>query len=130
MNEFERQLIESPRLPTLPGVAQRVLELCNQDNGDLIELADTISYDPSVTTRVLRLINSAMYGLAREIISIREAVLYLGFNAVRSVALSFSLVRSLHGEESEELRGVWHTSLMNALAARRLAHEMGGWDEE
>jgi diguanylate cyclase (GGDEF)-like protein len=131
MNEFERRLINSPNLPTLPAVAQRVLELCNRDDTDLIQLGDTISLDPGVTTRVLRLINSPIYGLAREIVSIREAVLYLGFNAVHSVALSFSFVRSLGpGPGTEGLAELWQTSLMNALAARRLTHEVGGWDGE
>jgi diguanylate cyclase (GGDEF)-like protein len=133
MHEFERQLLESPDLPTLPAVAQRVLELCNQVDTDLILLSNTISADPSIATRILRLINSPAYGLAREIVSIREAVLYMGFNSVRSVALSFSFLRSLRDGQAATVDGlndVWRTSLMNALAARRLAQEVGGWDGE
>ena len=133
MNEFERRLIESPDLPTLPAVAQRILELCNQVDIDLIHLSNTISADPAITTRILRLINSPAYGLTREIVSIREAVLYLGFNAVRSVALSFSFLRSLREGHTPSVKGlneVWRTSLMNALATRRLAQEVGGWDGE
>jgi diguanylate cyclase (GGDEF)-like protein len=133
MNEFERRLIESPDLPTLPAIAQRILELGNQVDTDLIHLSNTISADPSIATRILRLINSPAYGLPREIVSIREAVLYLGFNAVRSVALSFSFLRSLregHVPSVDGLNELWRTSLMNALATRRLAQEVGGWDGE
>ena len=133
MNDFERELIGSRNLPTLPAVAQRILEVCSRDETDLIELANTVSYDPAIATRVLRLINSPAYGLCREIVSMREAVLYLGFNAVRSVALSFSLIRCFRGPDgasNEGLDELWRTALAGALAARRLAQEVGGWDGE
>ena len=133
MNDFERHLIGSPSLPTLPAVAQRILEVCSRDETDLIELSNTISYDPAIATKVLRLINSPAYGLCREIVSMREAVLYLGFNAVRSIALSFSILRTFRGEDGPSTEGLdelWRTSLAGALAAQRLAREVGGWDSE
>jgi diguanylate cyclase (GGDEF)-like protein len=133
MNEFERQLIGSRSLPTLPAVAQRILEVCSRDESDLIDLSNTISYDPAIATRVLRLINSPAYGLCREVVSMREAVLYLGFNAVRSVALSFSFIHSFKGPDGPSAQGfneLWRTSLASGLAARRLAQELGGWDGE
>ena len=133
MNDFERQLIGSPRLPTLPAVAQRILEVCSRDETDMIELSNTISYDPAIATKVLRLINSPVYGMCREIVSMREAVLYLGFNAVRSVALSFSFIRTFRGGDGPSMEGLddlWRTSLAGALAARRLGQEVGGWDGE
>ncbi|MFQ5696692.1 MAG: HDOD domain-containing protein [Myxococcota bacterium] len=131
MNDLERKLLGSPSLPTLPVVAQRILELLQDSDVDLSRVASVLSCDSSLTARVLRMINSPLYGLARPVVSLREAVLYLGINAVRSVALSFSFISTFPpGSEGQALEDLWRTSLMNALAARRLAGEVGGWDAE
>lgn len=132
MNDLERKLLDSPTLPTLPAVAQRVLELLRDEDADLRQLAEVIACDPSLTAKMLRLINSSLYGMSREIVSLREAVLYLGMNAVRSVALSFSFLAGMRplGPNVPELVDLWRLSLMNALASRRLATEAGGWDPE
>lgn len=132
MNALERRLVQSPTLPTIPRVAQRLLQVLEGEEIDLAELAELISLDPGLSVRVIRLINSPMYGLSREIVSLRDAVLYLGLSSVRSVALSFSFLSAFSKgpEEDERVHQLWHTSLMNALATRRLAAEIGGWDPE
>ncbi len=132
MNALESRLLASPSLPTLPRVAQRVLELARRDDADLGELARAIGTDPALATKLLRLINSPMYRMTREVTSLRDAALYLGMNAVKSVALSFSLIHKLRGggDGSTLLDALWRASLLNALAARRLAREVGGWDPE
>lgn len=132
MNELERKLLQSPSVPTVPRVAQKLLDLLNQGEVELSQLADLISVEPSLTVKIIRLINSPLYGLAREITSLRDAVLYLGLNSIRSVALSFSFFSTFSRNPSggERLDALWRTSLMNALAARRLANELGGWDVE
>lgn len=132
MNQLELKLIKSPSVPTLPRVAQKLLELLNQKDVELSQLADLISVDPGLSMKVIRLINSPLYGLAREISSLRDAVIYLGMNAVRSVALSFSFLSAFPSghRKGDPLDALWRTSLMNALAARRLASELGGWDVE
>jgi diguanylate cyclase (GGDEF)-like protein len=131
VNALETRLLASPSLPTLPRVAQRVLELARRDDADLGELARAIGTDPALATKLLRLINSPMYHMTREVTSLRDAALYLGMNAVKNVALSFSLIHKLRGDDNSELLdALWRASLMNALAARKLATEVGGWDPE
>ena len=132
MNSFERNLIASPNLPTIPRVAQRLLGLLNRDDVGISELAEVIRTDTALAAKVIRLINSPIYGLSARICSLDDAVLYLGLKTVRSVALSFSLMSSFRtGEHTvETLNGFWRTSLMNALAARRIASELGEWDPE
>ena len=132
MNELERKLVRSSSVPTIPRVAQKLLELLNREDFELWQIADLISVEPSLTIKVIRLINSPFYGLAREITSLRDAVLYLGLNAVRSIALSFSFLSAFPHDKSrgERLDALWRMSLMSALAARRLANEVGGWDGE
>lgn len=130
MNEFERSLIERPSLPTVPVIAQRLLELVDQSAG-LEELAEVIALDPALSAKIVRVINSSMYAMSRDITSVREAVLYLGTGPVTSIALSFSFVSCLrHPDGDRELEQLWRSSLMTSLAARRLALEVGGWDME
>lgn len=132
MNDFERRLIESPKLPSIPGVAQRLLELLNNEETELAELADVISRDPALTAKIIRLINSPFYGISREVSSLQTAVLYLGYQSVRSVALSFSLFSAFQTDPAarKKLDILWLTSLMTGIAARRLAAETGNWEPE
>ena len=131
MNEFERNLIESASLPTVPAIAQRLLELIDDEGAGLEELAEVIAVDPALSAKIVRVINSSMYAMSREVTSVREAVLYLGTNSVCSIALSFSFVSSLRVPDGDrEIEQLWQTSLMTSLAARRLALEVGGWDCE
>ncbi|MEE9281734.1 MAG: HDOD domain-containing protein [Myxococcota bacterium] len=130
VNEFERSLIENPSLPTVPAIAQRLLQLMEEGAG-LEELAEVISVDPALSAKIVRVINSSMYAMSREITAVREAVLYLGTASVTSIALSFSFVSSFRSPNGDrELEQLWQSSLMTSLAARRLALEVGDWDSE
>lgn len=127
MNELERRLLSSPTPPSLPDTAPHILELLEGDAVGFDGLGEAIGRDPSLCPKILRLINSPVFGTNHEVTSLRDAMLYLGTNAVRSIALCFSVLSALReGGRSDER--IWHTSLMNGLAARRLATEVGGWD--
>lgn len=131
MNDLERSLIESPRLPSPPVVAQRILELIENEDAGVTDLAEIIALDPALCAKLLSVINSAAYGMARQVTTVRQAVLFLGMKSVRSIALSFSFVSQLRGLPSKGgLDQLWHTSLMMGIAARRLALEIGEWDSE
>ncbi len=131
MNEFERSLIEARSLPTVPAIAQRLLELLADESVGLEELAEVIAIEPSLSAKIVRIVNSPMYAMSREISSVREAVLYLGTNSVSSIALSFSFVSAFREQDRDGgIERLWQTSLMTALTARRLALEIGAWDSE
>jgi diguanylate cyclase (GGDEF)-like protein len=131
VSDLERKLTHSRGLPTLPEVAQRILAIREDDGADLSQLPSILADDPDLSADVLQLINSPMYGLTRQIGSLREAVLYLGEKAVGSLALAFCCVRALRSSGvPDALAPMWHCSLMNGLAARRLANEVGGWEAE
>jgi HD-like signal output (HDOD) protein/GGDEF domain-containing protein len=130
MNEFEERLLASPSLPTIPQVAQRLLELLERD-APVGELAAAIALDASLTAQLLRSVNSSMYGLRREVTSVQESLVYLGTNTVRTIALSFAFVGGLRQDGiSQELDAHWRACLMTALAARRFAKALDTWDSE
>lgn len=128
MNQFEQTLLASTRLATLPSVAQRLLDLSSEPEANAERLTDAIEADECLPDRIVRLVNSAMYGMSREIETLREAIAYLGLDTVRSVALSLSFVAAVRPARAEPLLdSLWCTSLMKALAARRLASSSGDW---
>jgi len=74
-------------IPTMPEAALAVVRMSNDLNANASVIADKISYDQSLTARVLRLSNSAYYGLPRQITSLQDAVVMLGMKTVRHLAL-------------------------------------------
>jgi diguanylate cyclase (GGDEF)-like protein len=108
-------------LPTLPAVAIRVLQLCQSDDLDLGKIAATISQDPALSAKVLRLVNSPVFALRNEVRTVPHALALLGLNAVRTLALSFSLVRDLRKSQQSGLNIYWKRSIISAVAARELA---------
>jgi len=81
------------KLPTLPGVAIKILHAMQRETPNLSEISEVISADSSLSAKVLRVVNSPFYGLSNKISSVHQAIVYLGLNAVKNLALSFSLLR-------------------------------------
>lgn len=114
-------------LPRLPSVACELLG-GEMDALDLPDLARRIAADQALAARVLRLANSPFYGLARQVGSIEEAVMVLGFRAVRSLvvwAALASTVVGLHPGTGFDTRRFWRHSIAAAVAARQVARVAG-----
>src|SRR5512145_2510432 len=108
------------RLPTLPGVAVKILQAMQRDTPSLKEISDIISTDTSLSAKVLQVVNSPFYGLATKISSVSHAMTYLGLNTVKNLALSFSLMQHLRKNNQHVLNYVqfWKDSLVGAVAAK------------
>ena len=107
-------------LPTLPGVALKIIETVKDENANLDELGRILSLDPPLSGKILRLINSAFYALPAKVTSISHAVKLLGINAVKKVALGFSLLRLIKSNTKEEFNyaAFWRDSVMSAIVCR------------
>jgi len=117
--------IETSRsLPTLPHILLQLIDICNQDEKGIRDLSKVINKDPSISERLLRLVNSAYYSLKQKITSIDQALLLLGMDAVKNIALSSSVYQVFNrpGRKSAfNLKMFWWHSLSCASIARRLA---------
>jgi HD-like signal output (HDOD) protein len=91
------------KLPTLPGVAIKILQAMQREAPDIGEIAEVISADAPLSANVLRVVNSPFYGLSNKITSVHHAMVYLGLNTVKTLALSFSLLRGLRPRERAHL---------------------------
>jgi putative nucleotidyltransferase with HDIG domain len=114
-------------IPSLPEVVNRILEIIGKPNTPASEIAKLISYDPGLTTKILRMVNSAAYGFQRQISSIQHGIMILGFNTVRGLVLSasiFKMFEGQHGEKGLDHRKFWEHSLGTAVAARLMAQEL------
>jgi diguanylate cyclase (GGDEF)-like protein len=119
------RLAKCADLPSMPAVAVQILDRCQRDEPDMVEIAKLISSDPALSAKVLRLTNSPMYGLKCEVRTVSHAICLLGLSAVRPLALSFSLVKGLRDRDKKSLTWFWRRSMLAAVAARELAAAIG-----
>lgn len=114
---------EVAELTTPPAVAMRAVELAGDDRFSSHELSRLISGDPALSAKLLRLANSAYYGYSREIATVRDAVVLLGFRAVRSAALASSVIDMLpHRATTLDPSRFWQFGVTVAALADILAH--------
>jgi diguanylate cyclase (GGDEF)-like protein len=103
------------------------LRLCQSEDLDLGQIAKVITNDPALSAKMLRLVNSPSYGLRQQVRTIPHALALLGVNAVRTLALSFSLAADMRGKSQPgiDLKAYWRRSVVSAVAARELAVASG-----
>jgi putative nucleotidyltransferase with HDIG domain len=115
-------------LPPLPHNLPRLMELLNAPEVDSQQVVDLIAYDPTLTTNVMKLCNSALFRGASPANDLEEAVLRLGFNEVYQLVVALSFARTLtppqkgYGLDTGEL---WQHSVATALAAKLMAQDQG-----
>jgi diguanylate cyclase (GGDEF)-like protein len=114
------------KLPTLPGIALRILDAVQNDDGGLEEIGNIISTDPPLSAEVLKLINSSFYSLPIKITSVFHAVSLLGGNTVKNLALSFSLIKKFRNGPAKgfDYTLFWKDSLIGAVATKLLAEKI------
>ena len=88
MNLTEDILKSMAKLPPFPIVVQRAIHLINDPNSSTQEVVDAIQFDQSITANVLKVCNSAYFGLRRTIHSLREAWVMIGFDQLLEIILS------------------------------------------
>jgi len=88
------------RMPSLSTTVVKVLETCNEPRASANDLKRVISLDPVLTGRVLKLINSAYFALGKPITSLTRAIIMLGVNTVKNLALSFAIMKNMKGSGS------------------------------
>ena len=114
-------------LPTLPTVVAAITSQIGNPSTNAADIGKLIEQDQALTSKVLRLVNSAYYGFPKQIKSIQHAVVILGFSKVKTIILTASVFRAFNGRKSVglDLRRFWQHSLGAALAAKVAAEQIG-----
>lgn len=114
-------------MPALPSVVSEVMALTEDPDSTPHDIEKVVIRDQSLTTRVLRLANSAYYGFPRRISTVSEATILLGFQAIRSITLSAAvskvLIRELPGYKMDKGE-LWQHSQTCAITARHIARRI------
>src|SRR5579862_6075363 len=108
-------------LAALPQVVMRLIDMTNSANATATDIERVIQNDQAIAARVLALANSSYYGLPRRISSIKEAVVFLGFKAVRNLAMAVTAFNMFLGKSdalSLARRDLWRHSLNAALCTK------------
>jgi HD-like signal output (HDOD) protein len=116
-------LREHCTLPALPEVVSNIQSLIHDDRADVGTVADLISGEPALVAQVLKVVNSAYYGLSREIGNVKFAIAFLGLNEIYRMVLALSVVNTLAVQEKDELDKFWFHAFYTALCTRYLAKQ-------
>ncbi len=121
------QLSGSVRLPSPSAIALRLITLAQDPQANMAQVAELVQCDPALTSKLLRLANSPLYGYCATVTTLSKALQILGLNAAIALALSFSLHDELDTDAAGglDIKRYWQRSLLTALAARGLAIEWG-----
>lgn len=123
---LKERVSEIHNLPTLPQVATRLLAAINNPASSSTEIAFLVGQDLSLSARILRLANSAFYGMPRTITTIQNSVVVLGYKVISTLALSLT-VFDMFPEDRNMLfdrRMFWRHSLCSGVVARFCANNM------
>lgn len=109
-------------LYTLPAVAVQVLQLTRDPHVDALRLKQCIENDPALALRLLKIVNSSLYGLTQEVSDLNQALTLLGVKPLKLLVLGFSLPTGLFADVARNsLARYWTRTLTKAVAARQLA---------
>jgi len=112
------------KMPSLPTSVAKILEVCNDPKASPADLNRIISIDPVLMGKVMKLINSAYYGLNQEITSLVRAIIMLGINTVKNLALSTAVLGNLGKtikSQALNMDGFWRHSLCVGVTAKLIA---------
>jgi HD-like signal output (HDOD) protein/GGDEF domain-containing protein len=124
-NTLDRVAAKACRLLSLPAVAMKVLDLTESSKVDTLALKECLETDPALTSKVLRVVNSSVYGLCREVSDLNQALALLGIKPLKLLVLGFSLPTGLfEGIAGNVLLRYWRHTLVKAVAARAIAEKV------
>jgi len=112
-------------IATLPEVTIKIIQIVEDPKSTARDLHQVIKNDPALSVKVLKVVNSAFYGLPGQVASIDRAIILLGLSAVKNLAIAASIARLFKGRRISEhfsAADMWQHSVAVAVAARDLSN--------
>jgi HD-like signal output (HDOD) protein len=131
IEKAEELVAQIEDLPTIPAVANQVLQLLDQPDVQVEEVADLMLSDQVMTARVMKILNSPVYRPTQEITSFKRALIYLGLRHIREVALTTSFISAFDRDTAAfELSAFWEHSFGVGMVSKIIAGKIGYPDLE
>jgi putative nucleotidyltransferase with HDIG domain len=114
-------------LPSLPEIYLRVSQQLEDETSTVQQIGDTVQHDPAITTRVLKMVNSAYYGLPNQVASVAQAVSLLGRERLKHILIGSVLRGVFSGQDDPafSMQEFWQHSIKTAIIARQIAGQVG-----
>jgi len=109
-------------IPSIPDVAAKALRALDDPNNSAVQIAKLIEQDQGLTARVLKMANSPIYGLKREVKNLQQAAMIMGFEALKGIIVSVS-ARGLYKRFGSVEKALWKHSVASACACHRIAND-------
>ena len=120
------------KLASLPAVYHRIRDLLDDPDSSVLELAEAVSGDAAITARVLRVVNSVLYGFPGKVETVSRAVNLMGMQQIHDLVLSTLVVAAFNGIRPARMHmgRFWNDSVFRGLVARAAARRLGMGDPE
>lgn len=128
--EINHLIANAQNMPNIPKVVQELIESFNSSDVDSSLIASKVSKDQAMTAKVLRMANSAKYGGHRQVGSVNDAIVLLGFNSLRTLVLASGLTGAFKTPEGFDINEFWRKSFAIASISKWLANLSPNIDNE
>lgn len=128
--DLNHLIANAQHMPNIPKVVQELIQSFGEESVNSNELAEKLSKDQVMTAKVLRMANSSKYGGHRKIGSVNDAVVLLGFNALRTMVLSSGLTSAFPAPDGFNIKDFWVKSFTVASISKWLAQYIPNTDAE
>jgi len=128
MTSIDAIVKQIKQLEPLPQVTNRVMELVQDSRSSMNDLAKIVGFDQALTANILKVCNSAYFGLNKQVESVQQAIVYLGMDQVVDLVLMSGASRNLNAQHKGYDLGageLWKYSVSSAILARELALKLG-----
>lgn len=131
LSSLDRLAQQAEQLYSLPAVALEVLRLAGQPQVDPRQIKLCLESDPALASRILKVVNSSLFGLSRQVGDLQQALALLGLKPLKALLLGFSLPpQLLRTEHTTALQRYWQHSLLKAIACRLIEQNVAASDDE
>lgn len=127
-NQILQRLNKIREIPTLPTIVLELNQHLQDPETSIGKVSETIEKDQAMALKILKLVNSAFYGFKSRISDVKNAVVLLGYNAVRNAIVSVSVINALPKSlvfQDFEMRDFWKHSLAVAVTSKSIAQKAG-----
>ncbi len=116
---------ELVKISSIPSILKKIMDITENGNSSVTDLEAVIEHDQALALRIMGISNAVFYGFPRKISSISQAILVLGFEMVKGLAISMVVFKGISGDRRNDVAAIWQHSFEVALASTLLAQKTG-----